>query len=194
MQEKIRTVLVCAVVLAIGMVATAGASRLITGSQVKNGSIGLADLSKRAKQALKGGTGPSGPAGPAGSQGPAGAQGPAGVNTITRVSSPDVTLAPGQTSYEVEQAGGPALVAACPAGQVVVGTGFNNSIGDVDFVLSFGSLVGGFMYNDSSIDIDVFVQAMCVPGGATGTTATTPAEADRAFERAAARQQELVER
>lgn len=82
-----------------------------------------------------------------------------------RVSSPDVTLAPG----------------------------WSNSIGYVGFVLSFGSFVGGFMYNDSSIDIDVFVQAMCVPGGASGTTAVTGAEADRAFAQAAARQQEQIE-
>jgi hypothetical protein len=173
MRERTRTVAICAAVLAIGLAATAGASKLITGGQIKNGSIGLKDLSRSAKRTLRGQTGPAGPSGP---QGPAG---PAGINAILRVSSPTVTIAPGDSSYDVELAGGPQLVASCPAGQVAVGTGFNNSIGYVGFVLSFGSFVGGFIYNDSSVPIDVFVQAMCVPGSADGVTSVSAA--DRAF-------------
>jgi hypothetical protein len=183
MKDKMRTVLVCAAVLAVGLAATAGASKLITGGQIKNGSIGLADLSKSAKRALKGQTGQDGAQGPTGPQGPAG---PAGVNAILRVSSPTVSIPSGSSSYDVEQVGGPALIAACPAGQVVSGTGLNNSIGYVGFVLSFGDFVGGFIYNDSSITIDVTVQAMCVPGSAAGTTTAT--QAKQSFERAAARQ------
>jgi len=186
MKDKMRTALVCAVLLAIGLAATAGASKLITGGQIQNGSIGLADLSKRAKRALRGQTGPAGPAGPAGATGLQGPAGPAGVNTVRSVSSPTVSIAPGESSYDVELAGGPALVATCPAGQVAVGTGVFNSVGSIGFVLSFGSFVGGFIYNDTSITIDVEVQAMCVPGSASGTTSVSAAK--RSFERAAARQ------
>src|SRR6185369_5794261 len=108
---------------------------------------------------------------------------PAGVSAILRVSSPTVSIPSGESSYDVEQAGGPALVAACPAGQVVAGTGFNDSVGYVGFVLSFGEFVGGFMYNDAPFSIDVTVQAMCVPGSAAGTTTAT--QAKQSFERAA---------
>lgn len=183
MRERMRTTLVCAVVLAVGLAATAEASHLITGSQIKNGSIGLVDLSKSARHALAGKTGPMGPAGPAGAQGPAGAP---GVNAITDVMSPRVTIPSGQSSYDVEQAGGPSLEADCPAGQAVVGTGFDDSVGSVGFVLSFGNLVGGFMYNDSSISIDVTVEAMCAPGSASGISAASQGEGDSSFQRAAA--------
>lgn len=188
MRERVRTTLICGVVLAVTLAATAGASRLITGSQIKNGSIGLVDLSKSARRALAGKTGPVGPAGPQGAQGPAGATGPAGLNAIHTVVSPRVTIPPGESSYDVQQAGGPALVATCPPGQVVVGTGFDDSVGYVAFVESFGTLVGGFMYNDSSspISIDVTVQAMCVPGSASSTAATAGIKEDSSFERAAA--------
>ncbi len=197
MRDKMRTTLVCAVVLAVGLVATAGASKLVTGGEIKNGSIGLADMSKNAKRALAGKTGPEGPTGPAGSPGPAGAQGPAGpagVNAVTRVSSPTVSIPSGDSSYDVELGGGPALVATCPAGQVVIGTGFNTSIGFVAFVESFGSFVGGFMFNDSSISIDVTVQALCVAGSASGTNATSARGESSAFERAAASAQHQLDR
>jgi hypothetical protein len=61
--------------------ATAGAVKLITGAQIKNGSIGLIDISDRAERALKGQRGPAGPTGntgPAGATGAAGAKGQAG--------------------------------------------------------------------------------------------------------------------
>lgn len=185
MRERVRTALICGAVLAVTLAATAGASRLITGSQIKNGSIGLVDLSKSARRALAGKAGPTGPAGP---QGPAGATGPAGLNAIHTVVSPRVTIPPGESSYDVQQAGGPSLEADCPPGQIVVGTGFNDSVGYVAFVESFGTLVGGFMYNDSSspISIDVTVQAMCAPGSASGTAATSSGLRDSSFERAAA--------
>lgn len=45
---------------------TATATKLITGRQIKNGSIELKDLSKSARAALRGQVGPTGPAGPEG--------------------------------------------------------------------------------------------------------------------------------
>jgi hypothetical protein len=51
------------------------ASHLITGAQIKNGTIQLKDLSARAQAALRGQTGPTGAAGPQGPAGPVGPQG-----------------------------------------------------------------------------------------------------------------------
>lgn len=70
-------VALAAACLAIGIAATAGAARLITGSDIRDGSIGLRDLSRRARAALRGAAGATGPAGAQGAQG---TQGPAGTN------------------------------------------------------------------------------------------------------------------
>jgi hypothetical protein len=67
-----------ALFVALGGTATAAA--LITGAQIKNGSIQVIDLSAKARAALKGQRGPRGATGPAGAQGLAGAQGPAGAS------------------------------------------------------------------------------------------------------------------
>lgn len=76
-------VAVGAVALAVGAAGTAGAAKLITGKQIKDGSIETRDLSKKARAALKGATGKTGAAGApgaAGAVGPAGPAGPAGPN------------------------------------------------------------------------------------------------------------------
>ena len=66
-----------AVILA--MTGSAFAARaLITGRDIKDGSISRADLSRRAVKSLKGERGPAGPAGRDGSVGPAGPQGSTG--------------------------------------------------------------------------------------------------------------------
>jgi hypothetical protein len=51
---------------------------VVTGKHVKNRSLGVADLSKKARSRLRGRTGPQGPAGQQGPAGPAGAPGAAG--------------------------------------------------------------------------------------------------------------------
>lgn len=66
-----------AVVLAMAGSAFAARS-LITGADIKDGSISRADLSRRTVQSLKGRRGPAGPAGPAGRDGAAGPAGPKG--------------------------------------------------------------------------------------------------------------------
>src|SRR5262245_46505195 len=66
------------VFVALAGTAAAGGSGLITGVQVKNGSIGVADISKKAKSSLKGQRGPAGPQGQAGAQGTKGDAGAAG--------------------------------------------------------------------------------------------------------------------
>jgi len=70
--------------VALSGTAVAGTAKLITGSQIANGTITLADIHSSAKSALKGqrgATGAQGPVGAPGAQGPVGplgAQGPVG--------------------------------------------------------------------------------------------------------------------
>jgi len=66
--------------LVVATAATAGAARLITGKQVRDGSIGLKDLSKsvRSQLARAGTPGPSGPKGDPGQSGKDGSAGPPG--------------------------------------------------------------------------------------------------------------------
>jgi hypothetical protein len=58
--------------------AAVSAKTLITGKQIKKGSIGVDRLSASARRKLRGTAGPAGPAGVAGVVGPAGPAGPAG--------------------------------------------------------------------------------------------------------------------
>lgn len=72
------TVLAFALGLLVATAGTATAAKLITGAQIKDGSIGTRDLA-RAVRAQISRTGPAGVAGPQGAAGVAGVQGPQGV-------------------------------------------------------------------------------------------------------------------
>ena len=125
----------------------------------------------RGPRGYRGYRGFTGPRGPQGSVGPTGPQGPAGVvPAIVTVISPQITLQPGQTSFDVMPNG---FQATCPAGDVALGTAFNGSLASTDFVLDFGTFVGGFFSNGSTIAIQVYVQAICgaVPAGSSGQVA-----------------------
>jgi hypothetical protein len=78
LRGRLRTVVVAAIVGAISTVGVAYAASKITSSDIKNGTIQLEDLSRKAKRELQGRRGPAGPPGPAGEQGVPGPQGPAG--------------------------------------------------------------------------------------------------------------------
>ena len=67
-----------ALAVALSGTAVAGTAKLITGSQIANGTIKLADLHQSAKAALKGKRGATGAQGPAGAQGAQGLAGPQG--------------------------------------------------------------------------------------------------------------------
>jgi hypothetical protein len=58
--------------------ATAAGIKMISGANIVDGSIGLADLSNRAEKKLRGQTGPAGPQGAPGTQGQPGPAGPKG--------------------------------------------------------------------------------------------------------------------
>jgi len=107
MRRSWRIALAVGVVVAVFAATSAGAAKFITGGDIKNGSIGLRDLSAAAKRALKGKSGAAGPAGPAGPQGPAG---PASLSTTVRTQ--DFVAPPnGTATGEVR----------CPDGMVAVG-------------------------------------------------------------------------
>ena len=67
-----------ALAVALSGTAVAGTAKLITGSQIANGTIKLADIHSSAKTALKGQSGATGAQGPAGAQGAQGPVGPQG--------------------------------------------------------------------------------------------------------------------
>lgn len=104
---------------------------------------------------LRGKTGPRGPAG--------------AVPQIVLVQSEPLTLNPGQSSYDVDPNN---FEATCPAGYTVIGTGFNGPFPPTGgFVQNYGTFVGGFFANESSIQVtDIYLQATCgqVPAGYTG--------------------------
>lgn len=132
---------------------------------------------------LHGQNGRNGAQGPAGVTGATGAAGPAGtVPGIITVDSPKETLPSGTNTFTVDPNG---FEATCPAGYSVLGTGFNDGgIGNVGFVLSFGTFVGGFISNNSGItDTDVYIQAMCgqVAGGSAGANSVHGASAEARY-------------
>ena len=129
--------------LAVATAGTAGVQALITGAQIKdgtiesrdikNGAIGRADIADAAEAALRGARGsrgadgPAGPAGPAGAQGAAGPQGPQGA---TGAQGPQGPQGPkGDTGSGVNVTGSVAVVGDLPAGAalgdayIVTGTG-----------------------------------------------------------------------
>jgi hypothetical protein len=98
---------------------------VLTGKNVKNRSLGVADLSTKARNSLRGQTGPQGPAGPAGATGAAGATGPIGATGAAGAPG-----ANGVSGYAyVQQSIGPnseeskSVFVACPAGKKVLGGG-----------------------------------------------------------------------
>jgi hypothetical protein len=66
--------------LVVGGVGSATAASLITGKQIKNGSIQYSDLSKKAKKKLRGKRGKTGAAGVGGAKGDQGAKGDPGAS------------------------------------------------------------------------------------------------------------------
>lgn len=97
---------------------------------------------------------------------------------IRKVDGPRLFLAPGQFD------GTP--IAQCPAGYVVVGTGFSAGVGEPGFVLAYGTFVGGFFANFSSIETETYVQAICARNSAGGAT-TSRASAMSRFKHDVAR-------
>lgn len=99
---------------------------LITGKQIKNGSIGLVDISAGAKRTLKGNRGTRGLAGPPGQPGPPGAQGAQG--NPGAQGQPGAQGPPGLSNVQHVSSTSPAdpdgiHTVDCPAGKYVTGGG-----------------------------------------------------------------------
>ena len=89
--------------LVIATAATAGAARLITGKQIKDGSIGSRDLAKAVRTQI-GKPGPAGPVGATGAPGAPGAAGPQGArgpSEAYRVTGPSPVNLTAGSSVEV---------------------------------------------------------------------------------------------
>jgi hypothetical protein len=80
---------------------------VLTGKHVKNRSLGVADLSTKARNSLRGQTGPQGPAGQQGPAGPAGAPGAPGVtDAYTKAQSDAQYLATGAKAADADKLDG----------------------------------------------------------------------------------------
>ncbi|HEX5750848.1 MAG TPA: hypothetical protein VFZ09_31780 [Archangium sp.] len=97
-------------------------------------------------------------------------QGATALTGVQTVESAPVEIPSGSTA---------SVRAYCPSGMRVIGTGFYSSITDVGFVKAYGSFVGGFFNNKSSIPVSVHVQAIC----ALETSGLTALSKSEDFER-----------
>lgn len=138
MQGSSRTAL-AVVVAALALIVSAGAgataSLLVTGKQIKDGtvttkdvknrSLKVKDLSPKAKAKLRGATGPAGPRGATGATGATGPAGPAGPTGLQGL--PGLPGLPGVSGFEVitetvpvPGLGSESVSAACPAGKKAI--------------------------------------------------------------------------
>lgn len=172
-----RTILILVAALVVGVPGAAIGASKITSRDIKDGTIKLRDISKRAKHHLHGARGLIGPQGPQGPQGPAG---PVNVGALVRVSA-----------HKSVPAGSIDSVAAvCPRGYGVVTGGFAGITGNgnVFYSDSLGSRtswsVGLDNFSSTSAG-DLYAVAFCAPAG-RAVIATVSRTQDRA--------RELVER
>jgi hypothetical protein len=156
MRRSWRIALIVGAILAVLAATSAGASKFITGGDIKNGSIGIRDLSGSAKRALRGQRGLAGPSGPTGPQGPAGAAGPASLST-TVASQLFTADGSGEARGEVR----------CPSGMVAVGGSVSPGATFVTTDLPSGDGRGwiGDAFGDPGDPIKIAV--ICTPGSAT---------------------------
>jgi len=159
MHRVLRTALLAAAAIAVLAAGSAGAAKLITGKQIKNGSIGLTDLSKAAKRALHGADGAAGSTGPQGPQGATGPQGPAGPASLHTTIRTKEFFAPANDFAEGE--------VRCPAGQVAVGgtvaPGALYTVVDLPSSDGRGWIGSAFEGNGESGD-SMLVSVICTPG------------------------------
>lgn len=159
-----RALLVIAALLALGVAGSAGAEKFITGGDIKNGSIGLRDLSRAAKRALAGRVGPAGAQGPAGPQGAAGPAGPNSIATTVRSAS---FAAPADDFADGE--------VRCPAGMVATG----GSLSPGALVEAFdGPSTDGRGWVGSALDVSgidgfrMLLTVVCTPGNPQAAAVT----------------------
>jgi hypothetical protein len=163
MQKRLTPATVLATValfVSLAGTATATTAVLITGAQIKDGTIGVRDLSKKTRLALRGPrgfTGLEGAPGAPGVPGPAGATGPAGgfdPSKLHHVTGPPHWFGPGDTEY---------VRAECPPGDKVIGGGYWSNAMLVINEETYGPAAWQVLiHNDSEIEIRAQAWAMCV--------------------------------
>jgi hypothetical protein len=82
-----------------------------------------------------------------------------GVVAVTTVKSQTAHVQPGDTTVDAVGAGN--FTADCPEGYQVIGTAYDGEIAKMTSVRIYGSFVGGFGINDTSIPMDMTLQAVC---------------------------------
>jgi hypothetical protein len=152
---------------------TATAAKLVTGQQIKNGTIGTADLSGSAKRALRGNAGPQGPAGPAG---------PSVVGTSLVVRSAQVPFGPTEVAK--------AAIAYCPPGhRAISGGGVSVSDDELAASIPAGDRLGWGVIGIDLVDNGgeyVEAYAICAPAGQAVAASVGPrAGVERTFEKLA---------
>jgi hypothetical protein len=163
------------IALFVALSGTATAAVIITSANIKNGTIQLADLSERTRNALmgrRGLRGPRGEAGPAGRPGSPGAQGangptgPAGPPGVTMVGA---VLAPGTVMCAAGGVGcdSQTSTATCAPGSVVVGGGWQSDA--VDLAVPRAGRSTGTTYTVTAVNHDavprtIAAQAICAIG------------------------------
>lgn len=163
---RVPALLLCIVALIVGVAGTATAGRLLTGADIKDGSVTGKDVrdgsltKKEFTGSLRGEPGPAGPAGPtgpAGPRGPAGPQGPSGVSGLQYQIAAQVIGANKTETWSV----------TCPPGRQVVGGGASSSDRYYATMLESAPLDNGVgwvisMRNQGSAAFTAYAWAACV--------------------------------
>jgi len=171
-----RLVLVGAACLAIGIAGTAGAAKLLTGKDIKDGSIGLKDLSKRARSALKGATGAQGPQGLKGDSGAPGGPGTSG-STAPSLVMGAIGVTAGSTLYAPPLGGNQTPTEATVQTPVPPGTGLTAR----DFSAAVRTAPGGGQSVVVAFRIDGADTALTCTISGSATSCTAPSTATAAL-------------
>lgn len=171
-----KAAMIAAIVAAVVAASTATATTaiVITGAQIKDGSIQAKDLSAKARKSLHG---QPGPRGFAGAQGSAGAAGPAGAAGARGPAGPGMTDLEYVTNYNVAT-GEVGAEVQCPAGKFVVSGGGHTDTGFLDGSAAVAPQ-GWRVRAWSGTQVQVLnVTALCARFVAGGVVAATPSAAE----------------
>ena len=169
MRTTLKAIMVGVVIASLVGGTAVGASKLITGKQIKNSSITGVDVKNKSlsgadfRGSVRGPMGATGATGATGAEGPSG---PPGLSQVTTVNSPLGLVDTGEVT----------VTARCPDGMTVIGTGFGAGQTQVVNVSSSGTSVSGVFRGTGIRGPGVGVQAICavVNGPVGGVSVTQP--------------------
>jgi hypothetical protein len=178
-----RTIVVTGIVAAIVAAGSAGAARLITGRQIKDGTITGRDVKNHSLRPVDFRGSVRGPAGPAGAPGPQGPAGPAGsfsASSIHQAAGPSVVMGAMGSGTEVQSS-----TANCPAGTVVIAGGWDGEQSPpVRATVGYNKPLGNgwevIMSNFGMISATFHAIAVCESASGTRSVATAAQRAEAA--------------